>query len=201
MDRRQSTLLFLLIAGIALLWGRDWWLPPLIAQLPWLNKQADLIQAIEALVSIVNSLFTAAVAYLLWLTRRQQDDRREVELAVLQPTSAEAIRTSLGQWGGRVNWIDRGATDPGDLLTHGRIVITGRSRLGKTREAAELIRRAVASDIVSADCVYAPSPALRFLAVASLTSALRSTPDPVRSALLFLDDLPYHSCQVYGFEL
>jgi tetratricopeptide (TPR) repeat protein len=28
--------------------------------------------------------------------------------------------------------------------------------------------------------------------VASLTSALRSTPDPVRSALLFLDDLPYH---------
>lgn len=83
MNRRFLSLLLLLIAGLALWFTSRWWLPWLLDQLPRIEANADLIQAIEALVNIVWLLFSAVIGYLLWLSRpgaKPQADRRVIAL-------------------------------------------------------------------------------------------------------------------------
>ena len=105
-------------------------------------------------------------------------------------TTPHRIRENLGH-GGQVNWIDRGVSHVADLRTYGRVVISGRMKLGKTREAAELIRRAVTEELVPQDRIYEPAPAFRLLTGNTLLTALRWVLTPQLPALLFLDDLPY----------
>ena len=92
--------------------------------------------------------------------------------------------------GGKVNWIDRKATTVSDLRTHGRLVLVGATNLGKTREAIELIRRAVEDGLVGWDSVIKPNPAIEFTNPKSLME--KSGIDPDKNILLFIDDFPYH---------
>ncbi len=191
MKRRQFTMLILLLAGIVLWLTRGWWLPAILAYLPLVEKRSDLLQALDALVSMAMLLFNAVLAYILWLSRSGKRDERAWEMEPLRPTTPQDIHERLGR-GGRVHWIDREATRLGDLRAHGRLIITGRMKLGKTREAAELISCAVAEDLVPPDRVYEPGPALRFLSQESLRTVLQRSLDPQMPVLIFVDDLPYH---------
>ena len=107
----------------------------------------------------------------------------------LQSTSSDKIRQGLGQ-GGLVNWIDRGVCNPDLLRQYARIIIVGRMKQGKTREAAELIRQAVLEDLVPTDRVFEPSPAFLFINLDELQAALERGVDPKAPILLFLDDFP-----------
>jgi hypothetical protein len=189
--RKQIAPLLLLLAGIALWLTQGHWLPLLLAQLPLLEERSTLLQALDALVNLLIVVFNILMAYLVWASRSEEKAEQEWELEPLRRITPQGIRRGLGEWGGRVNWIDRHATHVADLRTHGRVVITGRMKIGKTREAAELIRRAVAEDLVAPDHIYEPAPVFRFLSDASLREALRRSLDPQAPTLLFVDDLPY----------
>jgi len=107
----------------------------------------------------------------------------------IQFITLDQLREGLKR-GGQVNWIDRKATNIGHLRTYGRIVITGRMKLGKTREAIELIRRAESEDLIDSDSIIKPSPIFSFITNTSLLKAAGINPE--KKILFFLDDLPFH---------
>lgn len=110
----------------------------------------------------------------------------------LKGTTPQAICEGLGRYGGRVRWIERGCSDVRQLERHKRVVITGRAKLGKTREAAELMARAVEHDLINEERIFKPGPTLSLLDEDSLRAAVRRGLDATTPALLFVDDLPRH---------
>jgi tetratricopeptide (TPR) repeat protein len=107
----------------------------------------------------------------------------------LRKTSPEIIREGLGR-GGQVSYINRGTTDENLLWQHPKVIIIGQMNVGKTREAAEVIQRAIDDDLVPEDRIFEPSQTLRALDSASLEDALLWELDTGQKALLFIDDLP-----------
>jgi tetratricopeptide (TPR) repeat protein len=103
--------------------------------------------------------------------------------------SLQELQERLGR-GGQVDWLDRGATQVADLRSRQRLAIVGRSQSGKTREALELMRRAVQQGLLAEDRILEPGPAFRLLSEEGLRAALRPCPDPPAAVLLFVDDLP-----------
>jgi tetratricopeptide (TPR) repeat protein len=89
-----------------------------------------------------------------------------------------------------VDWLDRGATQVADLRSRQRLAILGRSQSGKTREALELMRRAVQDGLVAGDRIFEPGPAFRLLSEEGLRAALRRCLDSPAAVLFFVDDLP-----------
>ncbi|MEZ4622314.1 MAG: hypothetical protein R2867_43355 [Caldilineaceae bacterium] len=69
-QRRQITLLFLLILGITIWVTQRWWVPSLLHALGWFgNTPGDRLQALDAAINLFVLVFNAVVAYSLWLTR------------------------------------------------------------------------------------------------------------------------------------
>ena len=54
---------------------------------------------------------------------RKEGKGQSKDIAPLESITLEELRQRL-QRGGQVNWIDRGATNVGDLRAHGLVVIT-----------------------------------------------------------------------------
>jgi len=122
-----------------------------------------------------------------WKKLRKRE--KEWEEAPLWKTSPEKIRDGMGR-GGQVTYINRGVFDSNLLWENPRVVITGPMKIGKTREAAEIIERAINDDLVSEDQIYEPGQTLRALDAAGLAEALRWEFDTGKRALLFIDELP-----------
>ena len=186
MQRTQRILLLVVLAG--LLVALAWWLAnPLRAALGALNQDSTVfIQRIAALLSIASILYAAFRAVRRRLLGEQPPAASGSE--PLAAVTAGQLRARLGR-GGTVTWINRLATRPADLHAHPRLIITGRTKLGKTREAVELIARATADD-VPADRVFEPGPAFQLLTKDGLPAALRAQLPAQTPLLLFLDDLP-----------
>ena len=190
MKRRELSLILLLAVGVALWLARGWWLPEILALFPRIEKQADLIQTLEALIGIGGVVLNAILAYLLWLSRQPKSAQAGQQIELLKPITPQEIKPPGP--GSRVNWIDRRATGVDDLRAHDRLVIAGRMGLGKTREAAELIRLAVAEGLVSQDQLYVLGRDFRSQSAESLPGLLRRSFDVWMPLLLFVDDLPRH---------
>ena len=185
----------MLLAVTALWVSHQWWLPHVPALLLFMKEQSDVFQAIDSILNIVWKLVLAlgVIWGVIWLGLhwpRKQSDTARTE-ALLHPVTPEDIRNRMGR-GGQVEWINRDATDVSSLQAHGRVMITGRMKIGKTREAAELVDRVLALDLVPKDRVFEPGPAFRVLSRESLIETLRGTIAPQSPALLFVDDLPFH---------
>ena len=191
MKRGQLALLLFLLLGIALWLTYGLWLLPLLAQLPGPQRPTYLFPALEAAVNLAFFAINGALALLLWRSRRKRRQEPAWEAGPLRPVTPEQIRQNLGL-GGQVNWIDRSAARVSDLRTHHRLLIVGRTGLGKTREAAELIRRALSQGLVPEERIYEPTPWFHLLTSDSLRSALGQRLTPQLPLLLFLDDLPCH---------
>ncbi len=106
------------------------------------------------------AVVTALAAFLIsrFTLRRAKSIRRDE--AVLQPIGIPELRKSLGATGGKVAWVDRGIVGPKDLRQSRYLAILGPIKSGKTREAIELLRAAVDTELVSNTTVYVPGPAL-----------------------------------------
>lgn len=129
---------------------------PLLAQAPALEKRADLIQTIDSIVNMLAFIVNLILGYLLWLTRKEQDKRRDDELSPLRTITWQTLR-DRSPLGAPIQWIDRGATDANELRAQPRVALIGLSGEGKSREASELIRRAVELDLVAETKVFEPN--------------------------------------------
>jgi tetratricopeptide (TPR) repeat protein len=112
--------------------------------------------------------------------------------APIQPTTLENILAdaTLGGW---VKYINRNSTKPSDLSAYSRIVIIAPRKMGKSREAAELISHA-AGDLFLPTRIFTPSSVqVKLLDRNAIQRQLKLEPQITAShapILLYIDDLP-----------
>ena len=153
---------------MAALWlTRRRWLPFIQKTLP--------PKLIASLAGFTNSL--------AWLSPRAD---KKLTPPLLPYTPDELRKTS----GGSVNWIDRGQTNPNQLAEFHQLIITGAMKVGKSREAAELIRRTIRREAVHPDRVFKLSADFPLYTADGLQQAIRKVVNPGPAILLFIDDFP-----------
>src|SRR5271157_1018176 len=177
-------LLFLLVVVILAWATARWWLPWLLS---FFTSNSELIQTIDSAINIISGVSSFILVFLG--IRALTNEKEEKADSPIQPVTTDELRARLGKIGGQVNWIDRGVSRAGDLREHDRIVFTGKMKLGKTREAIELIRRAVDDDQVLENRIFVPSPAFSSLSKEKIQKTLEGI-DPTSPIVIFLDDLP-----------
>ena len=164
-------------------------IPWLLSVLPPRSDPEKFINGLESVANIFYGAITLLVTIIISLTKKKREEKAEE--THLRSVSLTELRERPGKQGGQVNWIDRGATRVGDLRAFGRIIITGHMKMGKTREAVELIQKAVKDDQVKEARIFEPGPTFRFFKPNKLQEALKSI-DQKEPILLFLDDFPFH---------
>ena len=100
---------------------------------------------------------------------------------------------------GEIPWIDRGLVEPDDFYQHPRILIRGKLKRGKTREAIELIRRAQGPHFPEG-AVFVPEPYFRSMDVESIEKSLRDQFSTSDSLLVFFDELIHDLYHYSGKE-
>jgi hypothetical protein len=81
---------------------------------------------------------------------------------ILAPTSPEKIlKDYVSANPEEITWRDRQIFAPGDLRSQPRLILVGQMKSGKTREAAELIRRAILEELLIPTRIYDITPNLR----------------------------------------
>jgi hypothetical protein len=132
---------------------------------------------------------TIVSGYFTWFQWRQQSNHEySKSFNLLNPVTVDELREGLGK-GGAINWIDRNTTDINQLRSNGKVVITGKMKLGKTREALELIQKAIASELIASNRVYKPNAL--FISPSQEISLSELNIELEHPLLLFIDDLPY----------
>ncbi len=155
----------------------------ILAILPIIEDKSDFIQSIEASISIGSVLINTILAIMTW-GRRPGKESIAFSGHPLGHLMPEDLHIKAR--GGEVKFIDREIISVQDLYISGRIIIIGDIDVGKTREAYQLLRRALAEDIVRPNIVLTPNPG--FLSLTRKDLDKHSFP-----LLLYLDDFPRRS--------
>ena len=200
MNRRRWVVIGIgLITAAVGWWLRGWWLPWIpvwgAGLKGWTQAWGDTVQSLADGVTLLLLVLGGLAA---WMGLKKQgpgqDEARRAETAgpLVQKPLNQLMEEKLAG-GAAIQWVDRGATRDLDLFRHERVIIVGPSRIGKTREALELVRRAIHQDQVTRQRVYQPNyQDIRFQTGEGLTAAIGHMVDPEMAALLFVDDFPYH---------
>ncbi len=180
---RYSPILLLIAIILLIVVIVSWFVFP-----EWKNEPGGIIVLfVLALSSTLAIIKVFSEVLKNWNELRKKE--KAWEKSPLQKTTIEKIKAALGK-GGFVSYINRDTTDDNLLFRHSKIIITGAMKAGKTREAAEIIERAIRDDLISGDQIYEPSQTLRALDSGGLQEALKWELDTGQRVLLFIDDLP-----------
>ncbi|MCA9923354.1 MAG: hypothetical protein KC421_13325, partial [Anaerolineales bacterium] len=154
----------------------------------WVGTLFIIFAGLGVLIGIIGAAF-ADLFLPLW-------DRLETSEPTIRPRlredapikriNYETLVSRLGR-SGRIPWINRGAISTRELRLHGRVAIVGLMKSGKTREAVELIRAALAEDMITA--VYEPTSALDLIDRDLLNTAIIAEVDERERSLFFIDEL------------
>ena len=189
MNRRRVAFLLLTLAALLALAVilRDRWLPSLLAAL---TGNAQLIDTLESVVSILGALATAALAGagLLGLRRRSPPPPAHLVQPVALDTLRDRFRDLRGQ---TFAYIDRGALGS-HTLNPRRLAIIGPPNVGKSREAVELIGRCLEPRRIAATRIFQQTTELRGTDIGAVAGQIRKDVGEPGALLLFIDDLPYY---------
>jgi hypothetical protein len=193
--RNKKLLSLVVIASTPLLlWlTHDRWLPILLSILPPTSDKSKFIGDVNTLLSIATTLNTFLFLPLVnWLRGAKNKEQKETadESPVLFLPAADLLEEEKP--GVAINWIDRHQTNTGQLHAHGKVAITGHMKIGKTREARELIRRAIAERMITSHRIIVVSSKLEFIDKEKLQGILKRTVNPQLPILLYLDDFTLH---------
>lgn len=148
MPRASSRWVFWIFIGVMcvlLLLFRSLWQPWFFGTVLPRQQKLELIRSVFDILlgaGIIPSLYKL---YLFLFPPPPPPEKLFSLETILKPTSYDLIlKDYIDKSGKEIRWIDRGVVTPGDLPGNPRLVIIGRMKMGKTREAAELIRRALA---------------------------------------------------------
>ena len=118
-------------------------------------------------------------------------DQNGDNASLLLPFTPAEMKERFGEYGSNVTWIDRGVSKVRDLRAYGRLVIIGPMKIGKTREAYELMRRAVAENLVLESRLYRLNPSY-FDLIQDENITFPSDIDREQPLLILIDDFPFH---------
>jgi tetratricopeptide (TPR) repeat protein len=191
MKPRKYSLIFLLVLGLLLGLTQQWWSPWLWRQLQFIESRSALLQGLNALIGLLIWVGNAVMFYVLWLTRPEKKGIA-LDKIPLETVTREQLLAELGRWGGSIAWVDRNSTRLSQVQIGQRLAIMGQRKLGKTREAIELIAQAVDNDLITPDHIYVPGRTLLWLTQEEIEVGVANQIPPRAAVLLFIDDLPYH---------
>ena len=181
---RRAALVFLVLAALlAVAWvSRARWLADLLAAL---GGNAALITIIVAILSL---LVAAGAAVVQWSGQRRPPPQPPGRL--VQPVALGALRAQFRDLEKQTfAYVDRGALNR-QLMFPSRLVITGDPKVGKTREAVELIGRVLEPRHVPPARIFRPTTELRGTDTNAVTGQIRKDVGDHGPLLLFVDDLP-----------
>ena len=171
---------------------RYYWIPILASNLSWVKKQSEFIQALDSLTNLITWGVNLILVVVNLLVGKSKEKENYKESPLVQ-ISLDQLIARLGQYGGKVPWVDRGTVTITDLRKDGRIAILGQMKIGKTREAIELIRRAISNDLFSGERIFQLSPSFRFYSPLELKYFVERTINLEEPILLFIDDFSHLS--------
>ena len=90
---------------------------------------------------------------------------------------------------GDIPWINRGITDPDIFNQYSFVVIQGEMKCGKTREAIELISRAIDLGYTPPGSIYEPASFFESFDSQTITNELQAQFASHISVVLFIDDI------------
>lgn len=192
--RRRWTTSGIVVVVLALAWlMHEWWMPllPIWGQQfhIWASTWGNSIQTISDALAIL-ALVGGILATALGLQKPMEIVARRDnggESPLRQGTPRTLMREILLD-GANIRWVDRKATEVGHLMRNPHLIILGPSRIGKTREALELIQRAVHDTLVGEQRVYAPNHLDARLTGDRLVQSIQQMITPDLPVLLFVDD-------------
>lgn len=159
-----------LLTGIILIsfsimwWLRLIWIPLLptwaTKMQSWTREWGDTIQSLDSLVTVLLVVLGGTLSFLGLRGQSVKEEIRPTEGMPLRSSSLQVMLEEKLAGGSTIKWVDRDLTDVGDVLTQGRMALIGPSRIGKTREALELIRKVISRDYVNEQRISIPSPKL-----------------------------------------
>ena len=162
----------------------------------WRNKPWGFLVLIGGVILAVVGVANNFLSYLDRFRNLPRGEEAEFPLSAITP---EELIARLSR-GGQVNWMNRGTTNVTNLRKNGRIIIKGRMKLGKTREAIELIRRAINEDLIPKNRVFEPATHFNSLAKEGIRDSIHKKLNPHMPILLFVDDLPKHYSSTNDLE-
>jgi len=165
----------------------SWWWP--WAQELWrlFHAQSGEIQFVEAVVTLLLLIVSPIIR--LISSRNARDLGRALEEPIQQLSKEELLARARGTLED-VPFIERGGTSLGLLKGHPRLILTGRTGLGKTWEASQLTWEALGRQEV--DSVWEPLDGCTLLSRDALRIRLRQLVPHNHRVLVWLDDLPHH---------
>ena len=159
---RYISLIFLISFFVLLITTRGQWIKLLSPSVSAIEANSDLIQAIESMISIILVVLNSIFVYITWFLKKPQNGEKTFsnQSPLIQITTDHLLE-QLGQYGSKVPYIDRKAVSITNLRQNGRIVISGKMKTGKSREAIELIKKAIVNDLVPNYRIFQLSPSYK----------------------------------------
>ncbi|MCI0399329.1 MAG: hypothetical protein L0322_30945 [Chloroflexi bacterium] len=189
--RRRQAYIFLSLAAILIGSGFILWvwyrLDP--GRFPaWFSALFAVLGGLGVLIGVIGAAL-ADIFLPLWDRLKSPEPAALPRLSESKPIRRVDYETLVARLGrsGRIPWVDRGSTSARTLRIHGQVAIVGWMKSGKTREAAELIRSALAEDLITV--VYEPTSALDLIPQELLTAAAIAEVDEHERSLFFVDEL------------
>ncbi len=140
--------------------ARHLWQPWLFGVLfPRQQKLERIVNLLDAINGFAALFPLAYGAYKFFLT--PQEVKSVDYPKALIPTSPKKILADVSENPEEFTWQDRHIITTSDLQTYKKILIVGRMKSGKTREAAELIRRALGEELLITSRIYDISQGMR----------------------------------------
>ena len=182
--------IFAFIFFVATFFTRSLWQPWFFEQL---FPRQQKLEGIKLLVDLLNgflALLPAVIAIFKFLFPEKVLPDRQTLDSLLPLADLEKIRNPNAEYRQITPWIDRGIVTTRYLQGHPFLVLVGRMKSGKTREAAELIRQALSEDIVFLDKFYDISESINELSLELIQSALKKILDRGSRVLFYLNEIP-----------
>jgi tetratricopeptide (TPR) repeat protein len=188
---RLLLLLILLFGG--LFFTRNLWQPWLFGIIFPRQQKLESIKLVVDLVNGIGALFPLLYgAYKFFLIKPKEKSSDFPK--ILTPTSPDKILTDyVSANPEEITWLDRQIVTTSNLRSHQCILLVGRMKSGKTREAAELIRKALSEEMLIPTRIYDITPGVRGFTPEVIQSALNRDLDRGTRVLFFINDLPKQS--------
>jgi tetratricopeptide (TPR) repeat protein len=189
MKRKETRIsLVITVVLIVLFVTRQLWFPSIYQYLSprqiKFETLHDLLETINGVIALISSLISI---YLLFFNRPSEPQKLEL----LVPLSLEKYNVDLlGKMGSRIEWFDRGVVSIDTLLGNKLLLIIGKRKVGKTREAFELIQKMINNDYISVDRVYDLSTSLRNYTPESARNYVLQIINRNAPNLFYIENLP-----------
>ena len=195
--KRKIPIFIVLLVGLYMLWF--FVIKPIINIPEETWKNSIVLNYLIPVIAIpLLGAMIQSMPQVIWDIIKENKQKKEQKKVVVQTdrlliktTPEQLLVNKLGDEAAKINWIDRDVVTIDDIRSKRLLLLTGRMKIGKTREAVELIRKMVDNGLVPSTRVFDLSDCLReYPSPESARSEIDKKLDRGTPAVFIFDELP-----------